>query len=45
MSDWLAMLLEPFYGIVDLALDSPVAAAVMTSLLGGLIIALVMALG
>lgn len=44
MSDWLATLTEPLYGIVDLFLDSPVAATVMTSLLGGLLAATVLSL-
>jgi hypothetical protein len=41
MSDWLATLLEPFYGIVDMALDNPAGVTMLASLLAGLIVALV----
>jgi hypothetical protein len=36
--------LDPMYGIVDLFLDAPLAAVVMTSVLGGLIAAAVLSL-
>ena len=36
--------LDPMYGIVDLFLDTPPAAIVMTSALGGVIVAAVLSL-
>ena len=32
MDHWLGRLTDPIYGVIDLFLDNPVAAAVMTSL-------------
>ncbi len=39
MGDWLMMFLDPLYLIVDLALDSPLAALLVTSALGAIIAA------
>lgn len=44
MHEWLATLTDPFYGLVDLFLDSPVA-AVTTALVGGAIAAMLLSLG
>jgi hypothetical protein len=43
MVDWLSSLTDPLYGIVDLFLDSPVAASV-TAALGVLVAAMVLSL-
>ena len=37
MDHWLGRLTDPIYGVIDLFLDNPLAAAVMTSLIGVLI--------
>jgi hypothetical protein len=37
MDHWLGRLTDPIYGVIDLFLDNPIAAAAMTSLLGVLI--------
>ncbi len=42
--DWLGALTEPLYGIIDLFLDSPLAAVAMTSALGVVIAAMVLTL-
>jgi hypothetical protein len=41
---WLGTLAEPLYGIIDLFLDSPLAAVAMTSALGIVIAAMVLTL-
>jgi len=43
MGDWMALLLEPIYSMVDLALDNPVAAVVLSSALGLLVAATALA--
>ena len=44
MDGWLANLVEPLYGIVDLFLDRPLAAVLTTSVAGLLISAMVFSL-
>ena len=39
MGDWMAVFFEPIYAMVDLALDNPVAALVVSSALGLLVAA------
>ena len=39
MGDWMTLFLDPIYSMVDLALDNPVAALVVTSALGLLVAA------
>ena len=39
MGDWMTFFLDPIYAMVDLALDSPVAALVVSSVLGLLVAA------
>ena len=39
MGDWMTFFLDPIYAMVDLALDNPVAALVVTSALGLLVAA------
>src|SRR5262249_58261642 len=41
---WLGTLTEPLYGIIDLFLDSPLAAVVMTSAVGLVVAAMVLTL-
>ena len=43
MGDWMAFFLEPIYSMVDLALDNPVATLVVSSALGLLVAATVLA--
>jgi hypothetical protein len=42
MGDWMTLLLEPIYSMVDLALDNPVGALVVSSALGLLVAAAVL---
>ena len=44
MDGWLTNLVEPLYGIVDMFLDRPFAAVLMTSLAGALFAAMVLSL-
>jgi hypothetical protein len=37
MDHWLGKLTDPIYGVIDLFLDNPIAAAAMTSVLAALI--------
>ena len=37
MDHWLGRLTDPIYGVIDLFLDNPLAAAVLTSLVAALI--------
>jgi hypothetical protein len=39
MGDWMTFFLDPIYAMVDLALDNPVAALVVSSALGFLVAA------
>jgi len=39
MGDWMTFFLDPIYSMVDLALDNPAAALVVTSALGLLVAA------
>jgi hypothetical protein len=39
MGDWMTFFLDPIYAMVDLALDNPVAALVVSSALGLLVAA------
>ena len=44
MSDLLATLTEPLYGIVDMFLESPITGTVTTLVLGGAVTAILVAL-
>ena len=42
MDHWLGRLTDPIFGVIDLFLDNPLVATVMTSLIGVLIAAMVL---
>ena len=45
MSDWLMILADPLYLIIDLVLDSPPSALVLTAALGAIVAATVFSSG
>ena len=42
MDHWLGRLTDPIFGVIDLFLDNPLVATVMTSLIGVLVAAMVL---
>ena len=42
MDHWLGKLTDPIYGVIDLVLDNPLAAAAITSVLGVLVALMVL---